>query len=740
MRVADWLFGSGRALGFVLLAALIALRIADPPFLENTRNRAFDLFQQFKPRDAAPAPVAIIDIDDKSISELGQWPWPRTRLADLVSRTAEAGAAALAFDIIFSEPDRLSPDLVAQDNEDLPELVREELAALPGNDQVLAAEIAVFPVVVGQTSVRIGAAEAPGALPPEVAHGLIGPDPRPFLLTFPDLVENLPELEAAAAGRGVFSVRPDPDGVYRRVPMVVVVEDRIRLGLAPELLRVATGGAPFAIRTNDAGVEGVVVARQLVQTDADGTVWPYLAPSDANRFVSATDLLGGRVLPDRLDGHLVLVGTSAIGLEDFRATPLGVAMAGVEIHAQVLENILTGSLLVRPNYTIAAELTVVFVLGLLAVLLLPAMGALWVVASALVLLAGYASATWFLFSGQRVLLDPTYPLFATALLVMTMATANYIREERRREQIRGAFGQYVSPDLVARLADSPEDLRLGGETRELTLLFTDVRGFTTISEDFKDNPPGLTALMNRFLTTLSQAILAEGGTIDKFMGDAVMAFWNAPVDVADHAEAACRAALDMQAGVSALNAQRAAEAKEDPAIGTPHVITVGIGINTGTCVVGNMGSDTRFDYTALGDSVNLASRLEGASSLYDVGIALGASTADRVKDSFAILELDLIRVKGKTQPECVFALVGDAALAASGAFVALRSEIQTMLAAYREQDWTGARTALAAARAQAAAADVPLSGYLDLFRDRIEDLASDPPGADWQGVFIATSK
>lgn len=371
-----WRFGRSigwaRIVALGLVLALLALRVADPVPVQIVRNLTFDFYHQVQPRTPEPFPVAILDVDDPSIAEIGQWPWPRTRFAELVELATADGAVAIAFDIIFAEPDRLSPPQIARDNPDLPDDFRAALAALPDNDAVLAAAFAASRVIVGQTSVRSALAgfdlerDIPG-----VSHAVVGPDPTPFLVAFPDLVENLPGLEAAAAGRGVFNVRPDPDGVFRRVPLVMTVEDQVRLGLAPELLRVATGGAPFAIRTNEAGIDGVVLAGKLVRTAGDGTVRPYLTPTDPARFVSAADLLNGRMPPGRLAGHLVLVGTSAIGLEDFRATPLGVPMAGVEIHAQLLENILSDTLLVRPNYAVAVELVAALGLCLLVILLTP---------------------------------------------------------------------------------------------------------------------------------------------------------------------------------------------------------------------------------------------------------------------------------------------------------------------------------------------------------------------------------
>lgn len=737
-RALGWL-DLRRLLGVGLVVALLALRVADPGLVSDLRYTAFDLYQKIQPREPQPVPVAIVDIDDESLRELGQWPWPRTRMAELLDRMQAAGAVAVAFDIVFSEPDRLSPDKVAEDNPALSGELRAAMQGLPTNDAIFAGAIGRARVILGQASVRqSGDRDGPPPSLRDAPHAVIGGDPAPFLQRFPDILQNLDVLETAAAGRGMFSIRPDPDGIYRRVPIVMQVQNKIRLGLAPELLRVATGGDAFGVRVNAAGIEGVVIARQLVETAADGSVWPYFSASRPERYVSAADILQGRMPERRLAGHLVLVGTSAIGLEDFRPTPLGVPMPGVEIHAQLLENILSKSLLVRPNYAIGAELVATAMLALLVVLLAPSTGAVFIIALTVLLTGGWVGLSWYLFQSQQVLLDPVWPALSVLLSVMVMSSLNYLREERMRAHIRSAFGQYVSPDLVARLSENREELSLGGERRSLSILFSDVRGFTTLAEGYRDDPAGLTTLMNGFLTVQSQAILDERGTIDKFMGDAVMAFWNAPLDTAEHEQAACRAALRMIADIEVFNAQRAREAEAEG--GTAPPVDVGVGINTGDCVVGNMGSATRFDYTALGDAVNLASRLEGQSKAYGLRIILGETTAQKVEDGFAVIELDLIRVKGKTRPERIFALLGDVSLRDQPGFVMLQSANSAMRSAYGAQDWDAAEAALKELAAQAAALNLDVAGYVALYTDRISAFRAAPPGADWDGVFVATSK
>jgi len=432
--------------------------------------------------------------------------------------------------------------------------------------------------------------------------------------------------------------------------MVLIAHDAIVPSLTLDMLRIAAGQDAFLIRSAPGGVQSVVVAGAQIPTDASAQVWMYFAPHDAARFVSAKDVISGNAAK-RLAGKLVLVGTSASGLLDLKATPIQPSMAGVEVHAQVLENVLTQSTLSRPSYALGAEFFAVALIALAIVVLVPILGAATVFITGAGIAALLVGSAWYLFSTHGYLFDVSYPLIASFVVFMVMVFTNHLREEAQRRQIRSAFGQYLSPDLVEELAKDPDRLVLGGETREMTIMFSDVRGFTSISESYKSDPQGLTRLMNRFLTPLSNAIIEKRGTIDKYMGDAIMAFWNAPLDDSEHARHACEAALSMLERLDVVNAERKREAQESDRVFIP--LRIGIGINTGEAVVGNMGSELRFDYSVLGDSVNLASRLEGQSKTYGMSTILGSRTATLVRGDFALLELDVIRVKGKTEPEVI---------------------------------------------------------------------------------------
>lgn len=728
-------FGPGRALCVALLIVLVAGRIADPLAVEELRVRTFDTYQVLAPRRAEQRPVVIVDIDDKSLDRIGQWPWARTRLADLVDRLTRAGAVVIGFDIIFAEPDRLSPDIAARDFQGIDEATRARLRAAPNNDQILAAALKKGRVVLGESGLPRVVARS---LPPRPTQGVavLGVDPTPLLFDFPGLLRNIPVLENAAAGLGQLAIRTERDGIVRRVPVVMRAEGNLLPSLTTEILRVASGSESLLIRADAAGVRSVAVRGFQFPTDRNGQLWVHFSHHDPARFVSAVDVLEGAVPADRFNGRLVLIGTSAVGLLDVKTTPVDPVVPGVEVHAQILENVLTRSTLSRPNFAGALEILAALVVGGAVIWLVPVFGPLVILLLGIVLSVLIAGASWYLFDQQRLLIDASFPLLASFLIYVVLVFVNYVSEQQQRRRIRSAFSQYLSPALVERLASAPEHLVLGGEVRALTVMFSDVRGFTTISESYKDDPQGLISLMNRLLTPLTNAIVSRQGTVDKYMGDAIMAFWNAPLGDAMHEHHAVEAALDMIARIEMLNAERRAEAEADGAGFIP--INIGIGLNTGACVVGNMGSDLRFDYSALGDSVNLASRLEGQSKSYGVPIIAGSNTALAVRERFAILEIDFIRVKGKNEPEVIYAVFGREDLLASEEFQRLRNANTEMLAAYRSRDWSGAAFALDAGRKADSAGR--LKAYHDLYAERIRAFQAAPPPAAWDGVFVATGK
>jgi adenylate cyclase len=726
-------FGYARLICLLLLVGFALLRIANPAPIQEMRVRTFDTFQRIDPRVKTARPVTVVEIDEASLAKFGQWPWPRTKIADLVVDLTRLGARVIAFDAVFAEPDRLNPDLAADTFRGLDEATREKLRSLPSNDQVLADAIRNSRVVLGESGLPDVQSTLDKSLP-VTGLATLGEDPLPFMFEWPGLLRNVAVLEAAAAGRGLFSIRPEHDGIVRRVQMIMLAQGTIMPSLSFEMLRVLSRTDTILIKTDQAGIKSIGVKGFQIPTDANGQLWVHFARSDPLILVSAVDVLDASVPPDKIAGKLVLIGPSAAGLNDIKTTPVDPAMPGVEIHAQVLESALTGSVLSQPNYGIALEFFAALILGLLVIIFAPNLGPVRLVAVGALFASVLIGTSWYFYTQYRLLIDFTYPLMSTTAIYLTLIFSSFVREQRQRRQIRSAFSQYLSPALVEQL--TPEKLVLGGEEREMTIMFSDVRGFTTISETYKRDPQGLTALMNRFLTPLTNAILTRKGYIDKYMGDAIMAFWNAPLDDPEHQINACEAAVDMLDKIDELNKVRDQEAKDGGHVFIP--IKVGIGLNTGLCTVGNMGSDMKFNYSVLGDSVNLASRLEGQSKEYGFPIIVGSNTALAAKDRFAILELDFIMVKGKTEPEVIYAIAGRQDTAQSARFQRLRNLTIEMLACYRGRDWEGALAAIARGRTTDEARTLEL--LYNLYEKRILAFKDDPPPDDWSGAYALLTK
>ena len=759
------IFTGPRFIAFVLLAVLAVGRMTDVAAFDYFALQNFDAYQKLKPRTITPetatppAPgVAIIDIDERSLAELGQWPWPRTLIAALVQNLTAYGAIVIGFDVFFTEPDRTSPALFAKMTEGLPPDVVEKLATMPSNEAVFADMLRKTRVVLGQSAYH---GKPTAQLPTRTQYGhrmnrewkdfpiaLCPPGYRTetgcdgirfsndLMPNYEAVAGNLPELDQAAPGHGMVTVDPERDGIVRRVPAVLRLQDTVYPSLAVDMLRVAFNRPQILIEYNPYGLEGVVITPQFrVNTDPKGRIYVNYRPYDPNLYISAYDVLTAQAPQEKIQGKLVLVGTSALGLQDIRATPLNNTLPGVEVHANILETIMTNSYLTRPLGAERLEVTAAIVAGLLMILFVPMIGAGLTLVLLVALVGGLIAYSWNQYSEHLTLIDVTYPILSTFALYLLLTVLGYIKTSSEKRQVRGAFAQYLSPALVEQLAADPDRLKLGGEMKDMTFLFCDVRGFTTISESFKSDPQGLTKLINRFLTPMTDIILARQGTIDKYMGDCIMAFWNAPLDDEHHAEHAADSALTMFAGISELNANLKKEAEAENRKFYP--INIGIGLNSGEVVVGNMGSQQRFDYSVLGDAVNLASRLEGQSKAYHVGVVIGETTEKKSRGQYATLELDLIAVKGKAEAVRIFTLVGRKEKADSPAFQAHKAKHDEVLAAYRAQQWDKAEALLAEVRKMD---DSDMGGFYDLIQERIDEFRKNPPGANWDGVFRATSK
>lgn len=739
-------FGPRWLVPLLVLGLALALRIAEPQTVQELQLRVFDSFQRLSPRPYGEAPVRIVDIDDVTLERIGQWPWPRTLVAKLVDDLFSLGAAVVVFDAVFAEPDRTSPRRMLENLSGLPVSPRleRELASLPDHDAVLAQAFADGHVVTGFVFTN----EAQGRQPKVPAGFSYGGDPFEHLRERTGSVVNLPELEAAAAGNGAFTVDPDPDGTHRRVPLLFARQGQLYPSLAAEAIRVATGAASYGVRTAGAsgeasfggstGITQVRIGKDfVVPTNSRGEIWVWFTEPRPERFLAAWRVLENQVEPAALEGQIVLIGTTAAGLKDIRSTPLDPVAPGVAVHANIVEQILLGEFLERPDWATGAEVLYLMGLGLLMAILIPRLGALGTALLGAGAVGAAIALSWWAYVSWHWLFDPLYPSIAALSVYFVGSLQNFLHSEAQRRQVRGAFSRYLSPTLVDELAAHPDRLKLGGEVREMTFLFSDVRGFTTISEQL--DPHALTRLINAFLTPMTDVILERRGTIDKYMGDCVMAFWNAPLDDPDHRRHACDAALAMMAALRELNAKLASD-PEAYGCAIPALV-IGIGINTGMCVVGNMGSDQRFDYSVISDEVNLASRLEGQSKTYGVSIVLGENTQASLP-TLATLELDSIRVKGKTKPARIHVLLGAEPLAAGSGFAALREAHGAMLATYRQQRFPEAAAACAACRplAEALGLGEELAGLYALYEERCREFQAEPPPPDWDGVYVAHTK
>jgi adenylate cyclase len=742
---------------FALLLAALVLRVEEGPGIERLRNLVFDSYQRFQPRPYADAGVTIVDIDEESLAQIGQWPWPRSKLAELVTKLGQQGAAAIALDIILAEPDRTGPQNLIKlwpGNSDL-DAVKDTILKLPDPDTALAQALASGPTVVGVLLVN---RETPindsNPLPVIAGFTNAGDDPRLFLIPYSGAVRPLPIFEKAAAGYGSVNVELDADGTVRRLPVATTLNDKLVPSFAAEVLRVAQGVPSYVIKASGAsseysmgntktGIVAVKIGRLIVPTDKDGTVFLYDSGHRPERFVPAWQVLAGTNDASKIDGHLVVIGSSSEGLKDLKPTPIAATMSGVEVIAQILEQMTTGNFLKRPDWAKGAELLFLLLFGSALIVIARRFTAIGGAVVGLLGSAAAIGASWFAFTRYGWLVDPIFPVAVATVLYMTTTFLGYLRTEGEKRFIRDVFSQMMSPILVEKLASQPEPPKLGGELRELTVMFSDLQGFTSIAEGLA--PQDLTRLINRFMTPMARVIQDDhAGTIDKFMGDAIMAFWNAPLDVPDHPRRAVEAALGMRGALVAINAELAREAAEKGE--GPMGLAFGIGINTGPCSVGYMGSEQRKAYTTIGDAVNLASRLEGLTRLYGVDCVLGDSTAQAVQPApgnapaFALLEVDLVRVKGKQRPEPVHALIGDGALAASEPFRGLSALHKTMIQAYRAQDWDGAAAALAQLHHETERHFPRLMPLYALYERRIAGYRQTPPAQPWDGVYDALGK
>ncbi len=731
------------------LIAVLAMMIVsvfswqNAPAIRRLDQAWIDTFQRFSPRDYdSRTPVRVVAIDRAALEAFGQWPWPRPYLAELTRRLKDMGAAAIGFDMVFSEPDRTSPEEIARSLERFGITPVAAYADGRTHDRIFADALTGRPVVLGAILTSEYNDRRPAVA---VQPSVLGSDPRLALPFFNGADINRPGLAAAAAGIAsvTLSPRDREDGIIRRVPLVSQVDDMLVPALALDMLRVGEGASGYLLRGSDAGgelgrresaVTGIRVGPHALETTADGAMWIRYSGMQPARMISAAAILDGDAadadLRRRIDGHFVLIGATAPGLGDIVATPMSASVPGVEVHAEILEQVIAGTMLTRPDWAAGAERATAWAVGLLiaGIVILFAYG--WAAIAAVAVLVTIPVFSFLAFDRFDVILGPTVPILAALGAWVSAAAVDYLGARRERREIRRQFEHFVAPDVIEEIARDPNrHMTPGGEERELSILFCDVRQFSSISAMLE--PGDLIEWLNGYLTPMTEAILEERGTIDKFIGDAIMAFWNAPRRDENHAQGALRGALRLVRAVQVMNVDYAAR-------GFPSA-KIGVGINTGPCSVGRIGAKSRLDYTCIGDAVNIASRFEGLTKIYGIDICIGEGTALQAPD-FALIEIDTVEVLGRSGSAlALHAVAGDETVARSPAFRAEHDAWSGALAAYRTRAFGTARAAFAEIE-RSSPVVIDLRPAARTMLARIDDIRMQPLPEDWDAVYRATRK
>lgn len=725
--------------GLLLVFLMLWLQFSDMPLMQQTMQRLDSLVYDLRLRAMLPERhvdprIVIVDIDEKSLRQEGQWPWPRRKLGQLLDNLYARGVAVVGFDILFAEAERNNGEAVLQRLGEVrgegDVLVRGLRDYLPlfDNDLAFAEKLADREAVLGYIFHNRGD-EAVGALPRPLN---IVPQETVARLAMPTATSytgNIAVLQQAARHGGFFSLEPDPDGIIRRAPVVVRYGDRLYPSLGLEVARLYLMADEVGLQTALVGSEEILEAIHLGQTaiPTDGAgrvIIPYHGLWGSYPYVSATDVLHGRVNAATLENAIVLIGTTAQGLFDLRAAPIQAVYPGVEVHANIIAAILDDTFPMEPAWATGADFLLTLLIGLVLALLFPRLDPLPLLLVSLAVLGAAVAFNFWIWASGGLILALAPQLLLVIVLAMFNMAHGFFGEFRSKRQLQGMFGQYVPPQLVQEMSENPDQYSFEGESREMTVLFADIRSFTTISEALSANE--LKAMLNRFFTPMTRIIFDHRGTIDKYVGDMVMAFWGAPLADKQHAVHAISAALEMLREVERLK-------PEFQAAGFP-LIQIGIGVNSGIMNVGDMGSEYRRAYTVLGDAVNLASRLEGTTKYYHVGLVVGERTRQLAADDYVFRELDLIRVKGKAEAIHIYEPICTKAEASGELLEELRLHAQA-LACYRAQDWEQA-----ASLWQQLHAAHPAAQVYALYLERIEALRNAPPAVEWDGVYERTEK
>lgn len=737
---------SGIKVAFLLTLVISSVYFLDLSFLSLLELKTLDL--RFRSRGNIPTSgeVTLVTIDEKSLDELGRWPWPRARMAELLNAMVKYDPKVIGFDVVWSEPDENSElkglkatqekwkDLRGGNREFenyLNQAVRKADSDKTLAQSIVSSQRAVLGYFFHFWGKEGGYAKKkpPDDLPPLSTFNLVkfsSKEAQKVPLFEADAVEaNILVISEAAEGAGYFNIFPDEDGTVRWIPLAIKFQNRYYCSLSLAVLQKYLDNPPLMLRIAEFGVEEIRLGEVTIPTNEEGRMLiNYRGPQKRFPYYSASDVIRGRLPADALKGKIVLVGATAIGIYDIRVTPFDHVFPGLEVHANVIDSILQQQFLYRPNWVTIFDLLAIVLIGLILGVFLPRVKAVPGALIAGALFAVFILISRFLFQSQGVWVNLTHPLLNLVVVYLGITGYKYMTEEREKKKVRGAFQYYLSPAVVEQVLGNPERLQLGGEKKDLTVLFSDIRGFTSISE--RMSPEGLVKFMNEYLTAMTDIVFQHDGLLDKYIGDAIMAIWGAPMDQPDHPRRACRTALEMIGALLRLQKKWAAE-------GMPE-LNIGVGVNTGPMVVGNMGSKRRFSYTVMGDSVNLGSRLEGLNKVYGTRIITSETTWERVKEEIFGRELDAVRVKGKAHPVRIYELIALQGQATPEQ-QALGRDFQSALEAYRKQNWDEALRILQAILARHAE-----DGPARLYVERCQVLRREPPPPDWDGVFTLTTK
>ena len=628
----------------IVAAVLLGVRIDNGDTVKTLRYKTWDYFQQIHPRETISDSVTVVNITEQDLKRYGQWPWPRHIMAMLHAKIGDAGAILINYNVLFAEPDRMSGveylKSMPMSNE-----LREQLGG------VLLDTDAVFSTVLkesGRAVILMSVKNEPGVQLPSTTPIIEKGNVKPWLYEFEGIVSPTQKISAGVAGMGVNVTSPEPDAVVRKMPVLIRINGKIYPSMLLENVRLLNGSKRIKVIAKEHGIDEVLVSKKSgIPVNHNAEMYIHYADPEKYVQMSAGEIFSDNFNENKIKGRIVVIGMDAAGLSVLKYTPHGLTTDQM-ISAQALDTLLTGKHLLRIPQADAYEIVFMGLLGLLMIILIPRVSVLFSVPLLLFVTGGISYASFMAYANKGFLVDPSFAVLFIFLIWSHSTYNNFATQSRLRKQIKKQFEHYLDPGMVKKLQKDPSLLKLGGETREMTFLFSDIRGFTPISEKYKGNPEGLTKLINRFLTRMTDVIIANGGTIDKFMGDCIMAFWNAPIENRKHRELAVKTALEMEVELAELNMNLQAE-------GLPQ-INIGIGINTGEALVGNMGSEQRFDYSVIGDAVNLASRLESSSKTLGKTIVIGEDTRHSIETVYPFEYIDSITVKGKTEEIKVYTI------------------------------------------------------------------------------------